>query len=106
MMHMYAIVEINGKQYRAEQGKDLIVDRFCAAPGESLAFENVVLLGGEKVEVGAPYVAGAAVKATVNKEFKADKVVVFKYMPKKGYRRTRGHRQPYTALTVNEIVGA
>jgi large subunit ribosomal protein L21 len=105
-MNMYAIVEINGKQYRAEQGKDLIVDRCSATPGESLVFEKVVLLGGEKTEVGAPYVAGAAVKATVNKEIKDDKVVVFKYMPKKGYRKTQGHRQPYTVLTVNEIVGA
>jgi large subunit ribosomal protein L21 len=103
---MYAVVEINGKQYRAEQGKDLVVDRFNAAPGESVVFEKVMLLGGEKAQVGTPYVAGAAVKATVNEETKGDKVVVFKYMPKKGYRKTQGHRQPYTVLTVNEIVGA
>jgi large subunit ribosomal protein L21 len=103
---MYAIVEINGKQYRAEQGKELVIDRCSAASGESLVFEKVVFLGGEKPAVGTPYVAGAAVKATVNEEIKGDKVVVFKYMPKKGYRRTQGHRQPYTVLTVNEIVGA
>lgn len=103
---MYAVVEINGKQYRAEQGKNLVVDRFDAEPGESVVFEKVVLLGGEKAAVGTPYVTGASVKATVDKEMKDDKVIVFKYMPKKGYRRTRGHRQPYTVLTVNEIVGA
>lgn len=103
---MYAVVEINGKQYRAEQGKNLVVDRFDAEPGESVVFEKVVLLGGDKAAVGTPYVTGASVKATVDKEMKDDKVIVFKYMPKKGYRRTRGHRQPYTVLTVNEIVGA
>jgi large subunit ribosomal protein L21 len=103
---MYAVVEINGKQYRAEQGKNLVVDRFSAAPGESVVFEKVVLLGGEKAAVGTPYVTGAAVKATVNEETKGDKVVVFKYIPKRGYRKTQGHRQPYTVLTVNEIVGA
>jgi len=103
---MYAVVEINGKQYRAEQGKNLVVDRFSATPGESVVFEKVVLLGGENTAVGTPYVAGAAVRATVNEETKGDKVVVFKYMPKKGYRKTQGHRQLYTVLTVNEIVSA
>ena len=103
---MYAVVEINGKQYHAETGKNLIVDRFDAKSGDSVVFEKVVLLGGEKTQVGTPYVAGASIKATVKEEMKDDKVVVFKYMPKKGYRRTHGHRQPYTVVTVNEIVGA
>jgi len=102
---MYAIVEIAGKQYRAEQGKNLVVDRLKAEPGQLLTFETVTLLGGEKTAVGTPYVSGAAIKATVNEEKKAKKIIVFKYMPKKGYHRTHGHRQPYTVLTVNEIQG-
>jgi len=105
-MHMYAVVEINGKQYRAENGKNLLVDRLEAAPGESVVFEKVVLLAGENTAVGTPYVKGASVKAIVGEQVKSDKIVVFKYMPKKHYRRTHGHRQQYTVLTVNEIVGA
>jgi len=103
---MYAVVEINGKQYRAEKGKKLKVDRFDAEPGQQVVFDKVVLLGGETVAVGAPYVGGALVKATVKEEIKDDKVVVFKYIPKKDYRRTHGHRQRYTVVTVDEIVGA
>jgi len=103
---MYAIVEINGKQYHAEQGKDLVVDRFDAMPGQSIVFEKVLLLSGDETRVGNPYVNDAAVKAIVKEEIKGDKIIVFKYKPKKGYHKTRGHRQPYTVLTVNEIVGA
>ncbi len=104
---MYAVVEINGKQYRAEQGKALTVDRIDEEAGKSLAFDKVLLLSGEAgVKVGAPYVEGASVKAVVDAEVKADKVIVFKYKPKKDYRRKQGHRQRYTVLTVQEIVGA
>ena len=103
---MYAVVEINGKQYRAEKGATLTVDRFDAEKGSALSLDKVLLLSGDTVKVGSPYVAGAAVKATVQDEVKGDKIVVFKYKPKKDYRRTQGHRQRYTVLKVQEIVGA
>jgi large subunit ribosomal protein L21 len=104
---MYAIVEINGKQYRAEKGAKLKVDRIEEEAGASLSFDKVLLLSDESgVKVGSPYVQGANVKATVDAELKADKVIVFKYKPKKDYRRTQGHRQRYTLVTVQEIVGA
>ena len=103
---MYAVVEINGKQYRAEKGATLTVDRFDAEKGSALSLDKVLLLSGDTVKVGSPYVAGAAVKATVQDEVKGDKVVVFKYKPKKDYRRKAGHRQRYTVLKVEEIVGA
>jgi large subunit ribosomal protein L21 len=104
---MYAVIEINGKQYRAEQGKTLKVDRIESEAGATLSFDKVLLLSGESgVTVGTPYVAGAQVKAVVDSEVKADKVIVFKYKPKKDYRRTQGHRQRYTVLQVREIVGA
>ncbi|MEW6548470.1 MAG: 50S ribosomal protein L21 [Spirochaetota bacterium] len=104
---MYAVVEINGKQYRAEQGKSLKVDRIDMEPGADVSFETVVLISGDQgVKVGAPYVAGASVKAVVDEEVKGDKVIVFKYKPKKDYRRTQGHRQKYTVIKVQEIVGA
>ena len=92
---MYAVVEINGKQYRAEQGKALTVDRIDVEAGSSVMFDKVLLLSAEAgVKVGNPYVAGVSVKA------------VFKYKPKKDYRRKQGHRQRYSVLTVQEIVGA
>lgn len=102
---MYAVVEINGKQYRAEKGATLTVDRFDAEKGSALSIDKVLLLSGDSVKVGSPYVAGAAVKAVVQDEIKGDKVVVFKYKPKKDYRRTRGHRQSYTVIKVEDIVG-
>ena len=102
---MYAVVEINGKQYRAEKGQTFSVDRFDAEKGASVSFDKVLLLGGESLRVGAPYVVGAAVKATVKDEIKADKVMIFKHKAKKDYRLTQGHRQRYTIITVDEIVG-
>jgi large subunit ribosomal protein L21 len=103
---MYAVVEINGKQYRAEKGATLTVDRFDAEQGKALSLDKVLLLSGDTVKVGTPYVAGAAIKATVVEEVKGEKVVVFKYKPKKDYRRKTGHRQRYTVLKVEDIVGA
>lgn len=102
---MYAVVEINGKQYRAEKGLTLTVDRFDAEKGASVSFDKVLLVGGESLKVGAPYVAGATVKATVKEEIKGDKVIVFKHKAKKDYRLTQGHRQRYTLVTVDDIVG-
>jgi len=102
---MYAVVEINGKQYRAEKGDVLKVDRFEAEKGAALSLDKVLMVSGDSVKVGAPYVSGAAVKATVQDEVKGDKVIVFKYKPKKDYRRTQGHRQRYTLLKVEDIQG-
>jgi large subunit ribosomal protein L21 len=104
---MYAVVEINGKQYRAEQGQVLKVDRIDQEAGSSMSFDKVLLLSGDAgVKVGSPYVEGASVLAVIDSEIKADKVIVFKYKPKKDYRRKQGHRQRYTVLKVQEIVGA
>jgi len=102
---MYAVVEFMGKQYRAEKGAVLKVDRFDSEKGAAVALDKVILLSGEQIKVGSPYVAGASVKATVQDEVKGDKIVVFKYKPKKDYRRKTGHRQRYTLLKVEEIVG-
>jgi large subunit ribosomal protein L21 len=100
---MYAVVEINGKQYRAEKGSVLKVDRIAAEKGAALSMDKVLLVSGDKVSVGSPYVTGATVKAVVQDEVKGDKIVVFKYKPKKDYRRTRGHRQRYTLLKIEDI---
>ncbi len=103
---MYAVVEVQGKQYRAEKGAVLRVDRMDGEAGTPVSIDSVLLVSGDTIKIGAPYVAGVSVKATVKAQEKGDKVIVFKYKSKKDYRRTQGHRQRYTLLTVEDIVGA
>lgn len=103
---MYAVVEVKGKQYRAEKGASIRVDRMEGEKGQAVSFDSVLLLSGDTVQVGTPYVSGASVKAVIADQGKADKIIVFKYKPKKDYRRKHGHRQSYTLLTVEDIVGA
>ena len=103
---MYALVEFKGKQYKAEKGSLLKVDRIDADVGAAVDIDSVLLLSGDKVSVGAPYVKGAKVTAVVENHGKGDKIIVFKYMPKKDYRRKRGHRQQYSFIRIQEIVGA
>ncbi len=103
---MYAVVEVQGKQYRAEKGASLRVDRMEGEKGQEVSFDSVLLLSGETVKIGTPYVSGASVKAVIADQAKGDKIIVFKYKPKKDYRRKHGHRQSYTLLTVQDIVGA
>mgnify|MGYP000938546899 CR=1 FL=1 len=103
---MYALVEIKGKQYRAEKDALLKVDRFEQEPGAPVEFDSVLCtVSGDAVKVGKPYVTGVTVKATVEGHEKGDKVRVYKYKRRKSYRRTRGHRQQYTLLRVSEISG-
>ena len=104
---MYAMVEIKGKQYRAEKGRKLKVDRLKENEGDSLEFDNVMLIGGtENVKVGNPYVDGVKVKATVEEHGKGKKVIVFKYKKRKNYKRKLGHRQAYSFIRVDDIIGA
>ncbi|MDR2471285.1 MAG: 50S ribosomal protein L21, partial [Treponema sp.] len=99
---MYALVEFKGKQYRAEKGALLKVDRIDAEPGSKLDLESVLLLsrGENDVAVGNPYVAGARVSAVVESHAKDKKIIVFKYKPKKDYRRKQGHRQQYSVIKI------
>ncbi|MDR3148194.1 MAG: 50S ribosomal protein L21 [Treponema sp.] len=105
---MYALVEFKGKQYKAEKGALLKVDKVDAEPGSSLNIEKVLLVSGEEgsVSVGTPYVGGVTVSATVESHGKAPKIVVFKYKPKKDYRRKQGHRQQYSIIKIGDITGA
>ena len=103
---MYALVEYKGKQYKAEPGALLQVDKIDAEKGAALTIDTVLLVSGDKIAVGAPYVKGAKVTAVVEDHGKADKIIVFKYMPKKDYRRKQGHRQQYSLIRVQDIVGA
>lgn len=102
---MYAVVEVKGKQYRAEKGAVLRVDSMEGEAGSAVSFDTVLLVSGDKVQVGSPYVKGVSVKAVIKDQLKDDKIIVFKYKSKKDYRRTQGHRQRYTTITVEDIVG-
>jgi large subunit ribosomal protein L21 len=105
---MYALVEFKGKQYKAEKGALLKVDLVHADVGSSLKIDSVLMVSGEEnvVKVGAPYVAGATVSATVSSHEKDKKIIVFKYIPKKDHRRKQGHRQRYSIIKIEDIIGA
>jgi large subunit ribosomal protein L21 len=100
---MYALVEFKGKQYKAETGALLKVDKIDAEPGTALDIDTVLLVSGDTVMVGSPYVQGAKVSATVESHGKDDKIIVFKYKPKKDYRRKQGHRQQYSIIKIGAI---
>ncbi len=101
----YAIVDKGGKQYKAVPGATIDVDRMSLEEGAQFEFDQVLLISNDgQVDVGAPTVAGAKVKATVEEHFKDKKIIVYKYIPRKRYRRTRGHRQQYTRVYIDEIV--
>jgi len=103
---MYALVEILGKQYKAEKDSVLKIDNVDAETGSVLEFETVLLLNNDgKVKVGTPYVKGIKVSATVEDHKKDKKVTIIKFKRRKGYRRKQGHRQNFTYVKVNEIAG-
>ena len=92
---MYAIIESCGRQYKVSEGDVVFFEKLDAEEGKKVTFDNVVLVSNDKkVEVGSPYVKGVKVEG---------KVVVYKYKAKKNYRRTQGHRQPYTKVEITKI---
>ena len=104
---MYALVEYKGKQYKAEKGAQIQVDLIDAEKGSKIDIETVVMVSDDgKTSIGAPYVKGVKVQVVVGDSFRDRKVIVYKYKPKKDYHRTIGHRQNYTYITVENIVGA
>ncbi len=101
---MYAIFETGGKQYKVENGSVIFVEKLDVAEGESVTFDKVLAVAdGDNVTVGAPLVAGATVTAKVTKQGKAKKIYVFKMKRKKNERSKKGHRQPYTKITIESI---
>lgn len=102
----YAIIETGGKQYRVKAGETVRIEKLNAAEGASVDFDKVLAVSKEgKITVGAPYVEGVKVTATVKGQGKAPKIIIFKYHNKTNYRRKTGHRQPFTAVTINAIEG-
>jgi large subunit ribosomal protein L21 len=103
---MYAIFKNGGRQYKAEKGSTLELDRQGAQEGGTLEFTEVVLFhDGQKARIGTPTVKGVKVLAEVVSNFKGDKVRVFKYRRREGYHRTRGHRSRLTLVKITDIVG-
>jgi len=101
---MYALIDIKGKQYKAEAGALLRMDRIDAEIGSSVEFDTVMLISdNETQKIGTPYIEGAKVVGTVEKQIKDTKVIVMKYKRRKNYKRTRGHRAQYTIVKVAEI---
>ena len=100
---MYAIIVTGGKQYKVSEGDELFVEKLDAAEGEAVKFDKVLAVSGDNTVIGTPVVEGASVDATVVKNGKAKKVIVFKYKPKKGSKTKQGHRQPYTKVEIEKI---
>ncbi len=100
---MYAIIETGGKQLKVEEGQEIFVEKLDTDAEETVTFDKVLFLGGDDVKVGAPYVEGATVTAKVEKQGRQKKVTVFKYKPKKNYKRKQGHRKPFTKLVIDKI---
>jgi len=102
---VFAVIETGGKQFKVTQGDTIFVEKIDAEAGDTVTFNEVLMLGGEKTTIGSPYVSGAKVVASVEKQGKAKKLTVYKYKPKKNQYRKLGHRQPYTKLVIESIEG-
>ena len=101
---MYAIIESCGKQYKVAEGDVVFFEKLDAEEGKKVSFDKVVLVSDDKnIEVGAPYVKGVKVEGKVVSHGKGEKILVYKYKAKKNYRRTQGHRQPYTKVEITSI---
>lgn len=102
---MYAIVEISGKQYKVQEGDIVFVDRLeNVEEGNKITFDKVLMISDDKkVTIGQDTVKGAKVEASVIGHGKSKKIIVYKFKPKKNYRRTQGHRQPYTKIQIEKI---
>ena len=101
---LYAIIRTGGRQYRAEVGKTIDVEKLPYQVNDSFVIDDVLLVGDEdKTVIGQPRVEGAAVKVTIVSQFKGEKVIVFRYRQRTNYRRRTGHRQQYTRLQIDAI---
>lgn len=101
---MYAILKTGGKQYRVSEGDVISVEKLDVASGEKVVFDEILVVSKDgELQVGAPVVTGAKVEGTVVQQGKEKKIIVFKYKPKKDYRKKQGHRQPFTRVKIESI---
>ena len=100
----YAVFKTGGKQYRVEKGDQIDVEKLDAEIGETISFEEVLAVGeGEGLNVGSPFVKGASVTARVVDQYRAKKIVAFKFKRRKGYHKTKGHRRHLTRLEITGV---
>ncbi|HEX6833785.1 MAG TPA: 50S ribosomal protein L21 [Rudaea sp.] len=103
---MYAVIKTGGKQYRVMQGETLRVEKLDGDVGAAVKFEEILLVGeGDGISVGAPFVAGASVAATIKSHGRADKVRIIKFRRRKHHQKQMGHRQHYTEIEITGISG-
>ncbi len=101
---MYAVIETGGKQYKVSEGDKIFIEKLGVKEDEKVVFDKVLAFSDdENIVAGKPYVAGAQVTGKVVKNGKGKKVIVFKFKAKKGYKRTQGHRQPYTCVEITDL---
>jgi large subunit ribosomal protein L21 len=101
---MYAVIETGGKQYKVQEGDVVFVEKLTAEDGTTVTFDKVLALSKEdSMSFGNPAIENASVDAKILGHGKGKKIIVFKYKPKKGYRRKQGHRQPYTKVQIEKI---
>lgn len=100
---MYAIIATGGKQYKVQEGDVIKVEKLGVAAGETITFDQVLVVSDKDVKVGTPTVDGASVEASVVAEGKAKKVIVYRYKRKSGYHKKNGHRQPFTQVKIEKI---
>ena len=102
---MFAVVEIAGKQYRVTENEKIQVDLLETEPGQTLKFNQVLMIAesDSSAKIGQPYISGASIEAKVIEHFRGEKIVVFKFTPKKRHQKTQGHRQNYTYLEITGI---
>jgi large subunit ribosomal protein L21 len=106
---MYAVIATGGKQYRVQPGETIRIERLNDAAGQArtegaVVFNDVLLVAdGENVKIGTPVVAGAKVEAQIVEAGRGEKLLIYKYRRRKGYRRKTGHRQPFTAVKITSI---
>lgn len=103
---MYAVIKTSGHQFKVQKGDEIRVNRLGGKVGEKVSFDEVLLVGGAKVAVGVPTVKGARVEGVIKEHTHNEKVTIFKYLRRKNYKRTRGHKQAVTVVEINNITGA
>ena len=100
----FAVIETGGKQYRVSVGDTIAVERLTGDAGEQVTLDRVLMVGGNgEPQIGAPMIEGASVTATIESQYRGEKIIVFKFKPKKRYRRRTGHRQELTRLAITGI---
>ena len=100
---MYAIIATGGKQYKVAEGDIITIEKLGVEAGENVTFDQVLVVGGDDLKVGDPTVNGASVEASVVKEGRGKKVIVYKYKRKTGYHKKNGHRQAFTQVKIEKI---